>query len=81
MGVVVPKNIPMKEAKVRSSYDLEHLKGVGIQLLGKVDNEIICFTLSLCILVVRSNIYKPYFLHRQRGCKEGLHASTQDGQG
>lgn len=35
MGVVVPKNIPMKEAKVRSSYDLEHLKGQGIHLFDK----------------------------------------------
>ena len=35
MGVVVPKNIPMKEAKVTSSYDLEHLKGMGITLFDK----------------------------------------------
>lgn len=26
MGVVVPKNIPMKMAAVRGSYELEHLK-------------------------------------------------------
>lgn len=35
MGNVVPKNIPMKEASVYNSYDLEHLKGIGINLFEK----------------------------------------------
>eukprot|EP00347_Sterkiella_histriomuscorum_P013877 403363026 len=34
-GVVIPKNIPMKEAAVRSSYDLEHLKSQGINFFDK----------------------------------------------
>lgn len=35
LGVVVPKNIPLKIAAIKSSYDLEHLKNHGMNLYDK----------------------------------------------